>query len=1031
MANSEDAGELKYVPPVRVKNTPYNRRESIGFRKLMPSLSFMLRKAITMIDYLMHEGKAWDDNPPGRGSGRYAHGSGENPYQHDPTFLGKYERYSAKGLTEKEIAEKLCCYDVYGNPTTKALRARVSAEKASIKQKQRVDALKLYEEGKGFTEIARRMGLKNESTARSLVASAKTGKLNKLEDTANALQKLADEKRFVDISAGAENYLNTTKTNLDTAAKESLRQRGYHVWSVKIPQLGTNHQTTVTVLAPPDATYGELLENKFNVKPVYKENRVIDENGKVVALGDLAKSKIHNIDSSRVMIDYATPDGKGGAEMDGLIELRRGVDDISIGSNHYAQVRIPVNGTHYVKGMAIYSDKLPDGVDVLFHTNKKEGTPMINGDKGVLKPMKRLDNGEVDWRNPFGATVTQREYTGEDGKKHYSAANIVNQEGTWQGWHRNLSSQFASKQSANMAKRQLNLDYISRKEEFEAINALENNTLKKKLLIEFGDKCDTAAVELKAAPFPGQQSHAILPNPKIPETEIYAPNYKDGQKVVLVRHPYAGPFESAMLTVRNTGSPGKAMIGPNAPDAVVINAKVAAKMSGADFDGDTVAVIPISDKVKVDVKPSLPDLKGFDPSEAYPGYDGMEVISSQNKQTQMGVVSNLITDMTFQGADAKQIARAVKHSMVIIDSEKHELDYKRSERENKIQDLKDEFQQGGGASTLISRSKSKTRVPQRKDWSPSAASIDPVTGKKIYTETGDTYEEVKLKGERVFDPNTNRMKTVYPAGDKHGWVGTYSDKDGNLFYYTSDKNTGKKVRVTLTEDDYTKRKTVPKMDEVTKMSVADDAYELTSGGKEKGGFKIENIYADYANNCKALGNLARKTWLETKEDKKDPAAAREYAEEVASLRAKLRVAESYAPMERQAQMMGNRRMEIVKEANPNLDNEHIKKYQSQAIQDARDILGIKRKTTLIDITDREWEAIQNKAVSPTTLRRILNNTDPDKLRKRATPRTGRTLTPTMISLAKSMERAGYTNEQIAERLGFSTTSIYRAVHGDK
>lgn len=35
-------------------------------------------------DYLEHYGKGHDDNPPGRGSGRYAFGSGERPFQRDP-----------------------------------------------------------------------------------------------------------------------------------------------------------------------------------------------------------------------------------------------------------------------------------------------------------------------------------------------------------------------------------------------------------------------------------------------------------------------------------------------------------------------------------------------------------------------------------------------------------------------------------------------------------------------------------------------------------------------------------------------------------------------------------------------------------------------------------------------------------------------------------------------------------------------------------------------------------------------------------
>ena len=50
----------------------------------------------------------------------------------------------------------------------------------------------------------------------------------------------------------------------------------------------------------------------------------------------------------------------------------------------------------------------------------------------------------------------------------------------------------------------------------------------------------------------------------------------------------------------------------------------------------------------------------------------------------MGKISNLITDMTLLGASEDKLARAVRHSMVVIDDEKHHLDYKQSEKDNNI-----------------------------------------------------------------------------------------------------------------------------------------------------------------------------------------------------------------------------------------------------------------------------------------------------------------------------------------------------------
>lgn len=66
--------------------------------------------------------------------------------------------------------------------------------------------------------------------------------------------------------------------------------------------------------------------------------------------------------------------------------------------------------------MAVYSDDIPEGYDVVFNTNKKSGTPKMK----VLKPIKD------DPDNPFGASIKangQSTYIGEDGKEHLSPIN--------------------------------------------------------------------------------------------------------------------------------------------------------------------------------------------------------------------------------------------------------------------------------------------------------------------------------------------------------------------------------------------------------------------------------------------------------------------------------------------------------------------------------------------------------------------------------------------------------------------------------
>ncbi len=101
--------------------------------------------------------------------------------------------------------------------------------------------------------------------------------------------------------------------------------------------------------------------------------------------------------SKRLAIRYAED---GGSKADGVIYVRPGVDDVSLDGSRYSQVRIAVDGTHYIKGMAMYKYDLPDGVDLMFNTNKSDTT----GNKlDALKPMK-TDSPT----NPFGSSIRRQ-----------------------------------------------------------------------------------------------------------------------------------------------------------------------------------------------------------------------------------------------------------------------------------------------------------------------------------------------------------------------------------------------------------------------------------------------------------------------------------------------------------------------------------------------------------------------------------------------------------------------------------------------
>ena len=423
------------------------------------------------------------------------------------------------------------------------------------------------------------------------------------------------------------------------------------------------------------------------------------------------------------------------------------------------------------------------------------------------------------------------------------------------------------------------------------------------------------------------------------------------------------------MKVNNKNPDALRLIGANAKDAVGINHKVAEQLSGADFDGDTVIVIP-NNSGQIKVKSPLEGLKGFDPKEAYPAYPGMPKMTNKQKQNEMGKVSNLITDMTIKGANDDEITRAVKHSMVVIDAEKHNLDYKRSYIDNGIAELKVKYQGGTlsnprGASTLISRASSEKRVDKTREWR--RKDINPETGEKIFRP----------------DPKATYTKT-------------WTLKNG---------------------EERSKQVTRQKIS--TKMAETNDAFTLSSGTK------IEEKYATHANKLKDLANQARKASYFTPSLKYSPSAKKTYAPEVSSLIFKLNEALKKQPYERQAQLLSNKIFESKLRDNPGMDKADQKKIKNQALMEARSRVTPSNIQKNIDITDREWEAIQAGAITETKLRQILDFADIDVLRERATPRTQRGVTDAQLSRIRSLAANGYTTAEIAEAVGVSSSTVLR------
>lgn len=900
-----------------------------------------------------------------RHSGRYPWGSGKNP-QRNKNFLRRVRELEDQGLSEKEIA------NAFGI-STGVLRNKKTIASNEEKMDLQAQMIRLRDKGMSPKAIAERLG-ESESKVRDYLKPNKEFKSTKTINVANELEAMLKEKPYLDVGEGVDRQLGISEVQL-TAALDYLKDKGYSIETIYQPQ-ATNptQKTAVRVLAAEGTTKKDIYDHREDITS--PDGIRFEDYGATAIKREPPKS----IDSARVMVRY---NEDGGSEKDGVIEIRPGVEDISLGGRNYAQVRVLVNGTHYMKGMAMYGYDMPDGVDIIYNSNKHRGTPEFGSkDNTVFKPVKD------DPMNPFGSTFDQWQYTDSKGNKVLSPINIVNDDESWDKWQKTLSSQFLSKQPNALAKRQLDIDYSGREQDLREILSIPNPTVKRQLLETFADECDSAAVHLKGAALPRQGTFAILPVKSLKDNEVFAPKYDNGEEVILVRFPHAGPFEIPRLVVNNRNKEALATITNKSEHAIGINSNVAKILSGADYDGDTVLVIPTKGQ-KINTRAPL--FTDFDPQELYKNPPGAKETGKKgegfNKGIEMGKISNLITDMTIKGAGWDEISRAVKHSMVVIDAEKHNLDWRRSETDQGIAELRLKYQgkEKGGASTLLSRRKNEAKdVWEREEIKyPSVMTPEELTkwqaGEKVYRETGRMYKP----GKYIKDPDTGER--------------VYVEKD-------------KLVRARPKETVYA-------------ILEAKDVKELGAG------YPIENIYADYANRCKRLANEARKELRVTGKLQQNAEAKKMYADEVKSLNDKLNLAALNAPKERQAQLIAGKNISAKVQADPSLkdkeNKDKLSKMSNKEIAYARDLVGAKRHP--IDITPKEWEAVQAGAISDTKLTQILRYTDTAKVRQLATPRSRKGMSSSMKSRARTLIKAGYPLSDVAQALGVSVNTLSQEI----
>lgn len=933
-----------------------------------------------------------------RRSGRYPW----DPLLHLPKnhkFIEERDELKKRGFSDNEIAKQM------GLSTT-VYRSKVTIAKEEMKQYNMQRIAKLQSEGMIIDDIAKTIGTTGQTVRNYIDEMNNPNKSSRAqrvqtEAVADTLKDAVKRSKYVDVGKGVEVQMGISKEKLKAGLNALVESGDYEVHNLRIAQVtDKNNSTPVKVLTEAGVERRDIYKNMDKIRPV--QEFALDGDARMFQSMERPKS----IGWDRVHIRYAIPDGqKGhgtnddGAMMDGAMFIRPGVKDLNLGKASYAQVRIAVGDTHYLKGMALYGTEemfknVPKGTDIIFNTNKtKDKAP-----EDVLKPLKKNPEGgaPIDGPNPFGATVKRQNVlvdskgnpvykkgvTDKHGNKvpEIGSVNIVNEEGDWASWSKTLSAQFLSKQPVSVVHERLKATMKQVQDEYDSIQKVTNPVIKKQLLESFTSDLESKQVHLKAAAPKGFQGHVILPVPDMKENEVFAPNYKNGDRVVLVRYPHGGRFEMPELTVNNN-SIARKMISKNSPDAIGIHPKVASKMSGADFDGDTAYVIP-NNKGKFKTANSLKELANFDPNMYQDKPGTFKPIEKKYQQTLMGVVSNLITDMTLQGAPTSEIARAVKHSMVVIDAEKHKLNYKRSAEENGIDALMKRYM------THVDR----VKYGELERWNPKTRKMDRVI------------DPDKLKKDLNPDAKYTSASTII---SRHKQTVITDGYQVEVPDYKSKKDGATKMVWRNKKETYV-------------INMLKDANVLLGPNATK----TEHHYADYVNDLKGFKNKVDEEMAAIKMPARDPKAAKIYASEVLSMKEKVDQVKVNRIKERQAQRMAEvtSKAEIARRSEDEvLKKDDISRIKQQALNKARSMVGAGRNP--VKITDDEWDAVQANAVSGTLLKELVSFMDDAQLKTLATPRENKVMTDSRKAKAKALLANGYTISQVAEAMGVSPSTI--------
>ena len=243
----------------------------------------------------------------------------KNHFQSQGFVLISIPDIREEGRTETQIANEL-------GLTTTQLRNAITYARKEEREYNREQVAGMKEAGLSNVEIGQRLGI-SEGTVRNYISDNKSSKATSEQQLDNIEKALSDSLKqtgHLDVGVGVERQLGVSRTKFNAVVNQMVENGDLYIHNIQIQRLNDPTKYTIVKVLSTEPDYLKVLKDSTNIGNLeyFSDDKAL-ESAKRFETPQM-------VDLNRIKIRYQED---GGADLDGLIEIRKGTEDLDLGNS--------------------------------------------------------------------------------------------------------------------------------------------------------------------------------------------------------------------------------------------------------------------------------------------------------------------------------------------------------------------------------------------------------------------------------------------------------------------------------------------------------------------------------------------------------------------------------------------------------------------------------------------------------------------------------------------------------------------------